>query len=570
MSSVSFINQFSLSLTGTNYGLMNQYDRANYKNGYLFTDIFNNTNYMLPTTTHGGGFYTKLTTSDIKDLSGLKVWIDASDTSSITLSTNSVVTRVIKIVDKTDFGHVYDRLLSSNIILTAFWPVVGYSLYDQEYFNTNYNFLSSTNRCIEFNSSNFLNCSSVEIDMYKPFSLYYVWKNNFVGELEKTMPFSFITNVSGVSSELIPNIAYSSNSDLIIGSRDSLYGFKINSLSAYNVNFSYPNIFEFVYTGSFVNSVTSQNIAYNGYTNLSSDGEFFVSDIFQKQYTSSIGYSGDNNTNSFLFGEMLAFDRILSPSERESLINTLFDKWKINLIYENYDFNLPPTSGGPFRNITYEDFSLLTSNFEIPVQSCVTMLTLSLSSFDESVSKIKKITYEYNDTYGEINTLVKNTLQIGVTGYTSIPEKEIKLLLKPSNTKFFDALTIKLSVIKFDGTVNKINVNGNITQCGIRDLHASTYLIDSQIIDNLDKQLLVMENKNLNQIFLTKIDTDLQKIYLSGGDLVELSPDSELGQEEQIITLAEIFEEEITSKPVFKVPFIRPPVLREINPIRPS
>ena len=571
-----FTNQYSFNLTGTNFGLLNQYERADYINSYFFSDLFGNNNFNYPLSTYGGVFYERYTDSDIENLSNLQVWLDASDSSTVTVSSNpgGQEHRVISILDKTANQYLFERIASNNVMLTAFWPVNSdYRLLEQEYIDTNYRYLSGFNKCINFLGNNYLSCSSVTVDVFKPFSLYFVWKNNYILDIsgenkERTIPFSFITNNQGVSSELLPVLSIDNSPNVSIGTRDSLYGFKVDSLSGYNTNFNTPNILEYVIDGTFVNELSSQKLLTNNLL-LCGDSTFLTPDFFNKIYTTTVGYSGDSNTNNFYFCEMLVFDRMLNESERGMLLNTLFYKWTIDELIENITFGSGVLSGGFLKNISYEDFSLLTSVFEVPVQSCVTQLTISLSAFDESTSKIKKILYTYNDVYGELDTLVYDVLQPNNT-YSYLEDRNIKVLLKPSDTKFFDSYIVKLSAVRYDGTINKVNVIGNITQCSLRDLYSDSYLVDSQIVDNLNQNIIVLENKGSKQLHLNKIDVNIDNIYLSGGDFVELKNEEADTGEEVILTLAEIFDEVVVSKPVYKIPFIKQPVKIDINPIRPT
>jgi hypothetical protein len=575
---MNYINNYTLNLTGTNFGRLDSYPKIDYYNSFLFTDLSNNTNISYPATAFGGSFFSAYASSSIKNIPNVSLWLDSNDTSYLKLSSNGKSTVVLSLCDKIN-NIEFNRVTANNLITTAYWPyLLDYSERDQLDFNTYYSILSNTPKVLNLLNSNFLETSSYEIAKNDQIDMFFVWRDNNYGENyyspDRTIPFSFIvSDVAGVSSELIAYASADTDPRFIIGTRDGQFGSAINSITGLPFNFSSPHVLEFRHDGTYSQDFSSHNIHQNNIGAIQNSTYYLPDLISKKRYTTSVGYSGDNNTNNFYFCELILFKRIVSDTERSYLLNYLYNKWRLD-----YFLDLPynttiyeEITGGPFSNISYEDYSVLTSTYDLPVQSCVTQLIVSLSSFDESVSDIKRVLYSYNNIYGELNTSVKmESTSKGISAHTYFGDRYISILLKPDNYKFFSNFTVKLSVVRFDDTINKIDLNGSITQCGIRDLHNDNYLIDSQLLDDIDRAMLVFENKDLNQIYLTNTDISTREVHLTGGDFVELVNEETIDVQESIITLAEILDLEVTTKPVYKVPVIQPPVTVNINPVTPT
>jgi hypothetical protein len=567
-----YINTYNFYITGTNFGLLNQYKKINYINGYYFLNFLNQ-DFEYVENIHGGNIQEKFEEEEIKNLTHLTLWLDASDSSAYSLSSNfSDSTILLSLSDKSMHKHIFLKNNTNSEVLTAIWPVEkNYSFTSKEIVEGNFNYYKDFLKCIKFGYNDLISCSSFNINLKSPFSFYLVWKNNIVFNdqiFNKSIPFSFTTFTDAVTSELVPYINVKSVPNLVLGVRDNdddyLYGFKVNYLSSYNVDLSKPNILELTYDGTLVQDVSTQKIFYNGLQSLSSDGNFIVNDIFGKEYISSIGYSGDDSVNDFYFCELLTFNSILSIEEREKLLNTLFNKWSIKSGYDNTTFSSGIT-GDSITNNTYEDFSLLSSNYEIPVQSCLTLLTINLTGYDETVSEIKKIDYEYKN---KINTLYTNLESNDLNGKVNLlKNKIINIILQPSDEQYIESFNIALSVYKLDETINRITLNSFITKCGILDLFEKTNMVDSQVGNKINSNLLVLEDNKLKQLYITQLDTTIDDIYLSGGDKVVLKSDI-MVNEESLLTLIDLLDiEEEVETPKFKVPFISQPIYIEANPV---
>jgi hypothetical protein len=212
--------------------------------------------------------------------------------------------------------------------------------------------------------------------------------------------------------------------------------------------------------------------------------------------------------------------------------------------------NIDPTfikevSGGPISNYSYLDYSGLKSVLNIGNYFCEPTLIFHLSSYDESVSVISKVVYEYKNKIftlfpnistfkTSINTLT--TIQVGENEfveknitqvvnrfvYTS-PKNQI-FTIKPSpGFNYITTDTLYLSVIKFDNTVNTHNINFNIIHCGILDIYGSSTLLNSQLLNSPDKILLTLEDSNTKRVYNSILRTDIPFVLLTGGDIIELT-----------------------------------------------
>ena len=222
--------------------------------------------------------------------------------------------------------------------------------------------------------------------------------------------------------------------------------------------------------------------------------------------------------------------------------------------------------------MSYEDYSLATSVFYLPIQSCVTNLCISFSSFDESVSLIKYIVYEYKGNYGSVSTNIAiSAMSETITLLTKTFDQKINIILEPDDDLQLSNYTINLSVVRLDTTVNKIVLKGYILKCGINDIYSDVHMLDSQLLDKTSNLVLIMEDKKAKQVYLNSLDTTILNVHLTGGDMVRLyNKETASIEEEVIISLADLLNDEAGEEQEYKVPPIIPYSPPNINPIRPS
>jgi len=550
-----FTNSYNIELTGTNFGLLNQYPASVYKYGYFFNDLFLNPNVTYGETLSTNGFLDFYTTSsEISSISGLLVWLDAQDATFLR-TRNSAVT---SIRDKSTYSNIFscisgisDELLNvSTACVSAIWPLTGSSL--------------QSKRCVRIAKNNSFFNDKFKVNLNKPFSLYFIWKDNNL--INYSIPFSLMTEYNTLTSEILAINQYVTNDllpeQLQWGLRNVQSGMRIPSVSG---AFFEPNLFNWNYNGTDFLNITSlsldiNNLQYDINRNIILSGAPVLTG-------SNVGYLTGGNNNDFFFGEMLVFDRILNWAEHVKLVNTLYNKWNLYTLFTDNLTASSYISGGMLNNFSYEDYSVLTSTYEIPTQGCVTRITVGLKNFDSSVSKISKVLYEHNNKLVEIPATFTNN----VTSFDIRLEKdETDFIIIPDNEKQLSTYAIGLSVFRYDSTINKLVLSGNIARCSIIDAYSNTSLIDSQILDNPKKILLVTENKTDALLQNNVLDVTLPLQALSGGEIEPLFNKEAQGELDEIILLSDLLEDEDQAVEEFKTPGIIPVPAPRINPIRPG
>lgn len=238
-------------------------------------------------------------------------------------------------------------------------------------------------------------------------------------------------------------------------------------------------------------------------------------------------------------------------------------------------------SGGPLRSYSYDDFSRLTSKIFIGNYFCEPTLILSFSSYDESRSFVKRISYRYDNdfytitpqitTYETFFTVLTTTNIIKVHQLLS-PKNRIGILNPKPDISYLKPKTIFLEIIKADDTVNKFELNFNMLQCGLFDVYKEANILNSQMLDSSEKILLTLEDKKTKQIYSTILDVDTPFYLLTGGDIQLPAPDVEveivfdLEAQEGIAPvqfLAEQIQQQTLQLPTIPLPT---PIINPVNP----
>lgn len=229
-------------------------------------------------------------------------------------------------------------------------------------------------------------------------------------------------------------------------------------------------------------------------------------------------------------------------------------------------------SGGTIQNYTYDDYSSQTTPLSIGNYFCTPTIIFSFKSYDESVSPVKKITWEYQNKVSSLSPKISSTKLIIPLPGDEFLISDISKVLKPKNQsiqldcipdpQYIKLETVYLSVFKMDNTINKFTIYFNIIQCGLLETFGTSSLINSQILDSSNKILLTIENKETNNVYNTILNTDIPFYLLTGGDVVQLDLDS--------LEPEEIFDLEDTSAPrntIFLVEQIRQIALEPQEPL---
>ena len=571
------INSYNFLLSGTNFGLLNSYPKAKFYDGYFFTDYSGNNDLSYTDTISGGILLEEFTSSEIPT-DNMLFWLDSSDSSTVVLDeANNILSLKDKSGNKDDYDQdkFFTSTSSSNAVLTSFWPVYSSGGFtSEEEISTNFNSVSSyLKQCIKFNQNAFLGCSGFSFDFNTgPLTVFFIWKDN--NKTSRTIPFSLKTKTGTLTSEFVahvnhfedlsyPAITWGTRGTGSLDPAEQPIGFRITPLSSSDL-FNSPNItFYYAPSGGEYNvyEVDSDNIS------LKPDDSWFHTYYTSTSTFNTIGYKDDENVNDFYFAEILAYTRSLNDIEKNKIFNYLVKKWYLfdvtrdNTIFTDY------TSGGAFTNNYYEDVVLKESFFSIPIQSCTTQLSIILSAFDSTSSDISKVLCNYKDQTYKLET----PLNISTLSAENIKRmRKIDVLLNPEGNLHRNTYSIKLSVYKFDTTVNVVTLTGEILKCGIHDLYYDNYLLDSQLSYSSNKVYIVNENRENKQLFLNTLDITTPQQVLSGGDEVILQNIEFLQEQESTISLAEllgIVEQQTSS---YKRPVISPVTNPNINPVSPT
>lgn len=543
-----YANNYELILTGTNFGVLSAYPKANYIDGYFYSDLFGNVDINYTNTISGNIFLSAATDAYISSLPGLLVWLDTSDKTKVLTGKQTGFTGITGLIDKSP----NNRLFRANTpIEIVHWPLSG------GYLNT----LSAAN----LRSTNYFINSSFVLSLSSPFTLIFVYKetSSILGD---TYPLTILSEYNGVTGDivLINNFTETTSaSNGYWGFRESAYGIKLTGIPFKEFGVNY---FVWTHKGGEPLTLSSQSLdIFN--TPFSATDFYFVSGKGPSLIRgTTIGSLCGEDINDFIFGEMLLFNRVISGSDLLDIKNAINEKWNLNYLEENVLF-YDTLTGGPLANTSYEDFSLLTSDIVVPMQSCVTLLTINLSTFDISESNISKVVYQHNN---EIKEITSSLLLVDTDVRPVLTNNKIDIVLYPDTKKYVGTYNIRLSVYRFDATVNKFSLSGNILRCNILDYLGNSKFIDSQIINKTNDVIVVTENTEKNITFLNKLNIELPVQALTGGDVKALLNEEMETSEDDIILLSDLLADEEVVKETFKVPIIPPLPRPRINPILPN
>jgi hypothetical protein len=440
--------------------------------------------------------------------------------------------------------------LNSRPITTRQWPVTCFDY-------SNKNALYFTRDTALFNDSFYLSLSN-------NYTMYMVWKD--LNAQFFTIPFGFYSVYNDLSGEFILRRDYNSESleelpEGSIGIRNTSVGYRIENffgtLTSNNIT-----LWEKVST-DFIDLSANSLFINNTSLNLSS---YYLTPNDTVLQGSKIGYLSGTNFNNFLLCELILFRKKLSKSESDLMSNYFSNKYCFPYYKENLTFK-DEITGGPMSNVSYEDYSSLTSHITLPVQSCVTLITITLSSFETTKSNIQKIVYNCGDLNGVVESSFLS--RPNNTSFINFDKNQtIQFVVVPSNTETLQSYYMYLSVFRTDSTINKIILSGTLLKCGILDLYSKNKFVDSQILNDSKELLLVTENLQRNMLYLNKVNIDIPLPALSGGEEQALINTDFEDLEEDIILLSDLLQDEVVE--TFRRPYFVPVPSPRTNPIRPE
>lgn len=537
-----YSSNYNLILTGTDFGELINYPKANYLDGYFFSDLFGNTNITYSNTICGNVFLSSIDPSNIGSLPGLIAWVDTSDISKVLTGTSMTgVTGITAIIDKSPYSRTFK---ANTFIELTDWPIPS----------------ENQKPAARLRSTNYFYNSTICLSLTSPFTLIYVWKdiNEIPGD---NYPLCLQTEFEQITGEIVLINNYITNTSKW-GYRESTYGILITGTPFKEIG---ENYFTWTHTGGTPLSTNTQYLEVLNLPITATDSYYISGGPPLAAKATTIGSLCGEWVNDFIFGEMLLFNRVVSGNELIDVKNAINKKWNFSSYMENLNYYYTVT-GGILSSTSYEDFSALTSIITIPIQSCVTLLTLNLSAFDITVSEVSKVQVEYNDIYKEITS---NLEVVGNDIKPILKNNKIDLVLMPDKNNYVSTYTISLSVYRFDSTVNKFILSGNLLKCNVLDYFKNSNLIDAQILDNINDILLVNEDPDKKIIFLNRLNVEAPVQILTGGDVEVLQNIDVISPEDDVILLSDLLDDESEEQPL-KVPIIPPLPRPRINPIQPS
>lgn len=160
-------------------------------------------------------------------------------------------------------------------------------------------------------------------------------------------------------------------------------------------------------------------------------------------------------------------------------------------------------SSGPLAAACYQDFCFAQADLESYNIYCNTDVTFILSAFDETISEITKVVYNFGDgsEFLEVNY-----------DFTSSPPRSPKDIpvtrtYYPTD-KFITTYFAYVSVIKNDSCISTLKIPICTFKCGIFDIYDDITILNSQISNPTTNIFITLEKKLNDQIFHTLLLTN--------------------------------------------------------------
>lgn len=160
-------------------------------------------------------------------------------------------------------------------------------------------------------------------------------------------------------------------------------------------------------------------------------------------------------------------------------------------------------SSGPLGAACYQDYCFGSVSLDPTRIYCNTDVTFVLSAFDESVSEVCKVVYDFGDG----SELLEVNYDFSSTPPISPKDKIIKKTYYPKNSHV-TTYVASVSILKTDSCVSTLNIPICTFKCGIFDTYEDISLLNSQITTPTTYILLSLEKKSLDQIFNTLLLTN--------------------------------------------------------------
>lgn len=161
-------------------------------------------------------------------------------------------------------------------------------------------------------------------------------------------------------------------------------------------------------------------------------------------------------------------------------------------------------SSGPLSVACYQDYCFSSVDLDSYKIFCNTDVTFILSAFDESISEITKIVYDFGDGSEKLEV----NYDFSSSPPTSPKDIPITKTFIPKDSNYITTYVVSISVLKNDSCVSTLNIPICTFKCGIFDTYEDVFILNSQISNPTTNILLTLEKQANDQIFNTLLLTN--------------------------------------------------------------
>jgi hypothetical protein len=281
--------------------------RVVYTNGNVFADwgdgstsgIVSNVNY---------NHTFECPTFSPNNISDLVLWLDGNDNSTMDTSTNYIES----ITDKSSSNYIFTRQGTTNNNLKPIFITTGIN----------------NKPSIHIKQDGYLGNSDFVLNLNNPYTVFYVFKDNKYDLGGKNNHFGIKSILNNTQRELVWNYNISDNYSLAIGPRGASYGVRIGP-PGYTLN--NPSLVQWSYDATSTSGKNGHSIKINNIERIDEAVGNFHGGSSSVGNQTAIGYFSDGNSNDYYFGEFIIYNRLLTISENQQVLNYLAEKWGLNI-----------------------------------------------------------------------------------------------------------------------------------------------------------------------------------------------------------------------------------------------
>jgi len=225
-------------------------------------------------------------------------------------------------------------------------------------------------------------------------------------------------------------------------------------------------------------------------------------------------YSNITVTDGYLFSDFLSGSSIFYPTTAQG--GTAWSS------------SANALTGGSFDFDTYQSLCGVTFRSNPVRIFCNTDVTFSLSGIDESVSRVTKVIYDFNDN----SEILEVLSEISIQPYTSPKNIVVTKTYFSKDGSYMPSV----SVFRSDNCFHVFKFPLSSFRCGILDVYENASLLDIQQSITNKNIVFTLEEKNQKQIFHNMLNTSSQLYNLT--DILSGStiPEAQATATTQVVT----------------------------------